>query len=302
MVSRVAKLAERLGATRTSDGWSAKCPLHDDQRASLSISEGKNGKLLVHCHAGCDQRELYRTLVRGTGLLRNFRNPKANGHAIDTQEEDAMSAAKDNANRSRAVVIWNSAVDGSGTRTETYLRARGITLPVPKALRFHPSIFHGGANRWFPAMVAIVRHGVSGTPLAVHRTFLNAAGTAKAAVEPQKMLLGTSRGGVVRLAEPAADHPLLIGEGIETVLSAMQATGHPGWSAISVWGLRTLELPDDVRDIVVLADGDDRGEEAARLAAWRWAGQGRRARIARPQRGSDFNDILMSMRSAAGNG
>lgn len=36
--------------TRSSDGWSAQCPAHDDRDPSLSVNE-KNGKILVHCHA-----------------------------------------------------------------------------------------------------------------------------------------------------------------------------------------------------------------------------------------------------------
>ena len=32
---------------------SAKCPAHDDNRASLSASTGPDGKVLLHCHAGC---------------------------------------------------------------------------------------------------------------------------------------------------------------------------------------------------------------------------------------------------------
>jgi hypothetical protein len=70
------------------------------------------------------------------------------------------------------------------------------------------------------------------------------------------------------------------GEGIETCLAAMQATGHPAWAALSTSGLRTLELPPEVRDVIVLADGDDPGEAAARACAWRWKREGRRVRIA----------------------
>jgi hypothetical protein len=33
----------------------AQCPVHDDSKASLSISVGRDGKPLVHCHAGCAQ-------------------------------------------------------------------------------------------------------------------------------------------------------------------------------------------------------------------------------------------------------
>jgi hypothetical protein len=37
---------------RNSNGWSAQCPAHNDQRNSLSVSES-DGKILLHCHAGC---------------------------------------------------------------------------------------------------------------------------------------------------------------------------------------------------------------------------------------------------------
>ena len=102
------------------------------------------------------------------------------------------------------------------------------------------------------------------------------------------MMLGPCRGGAVRLAEPG--DVLMVGEGIETCLAAMQATGHPAWAALSTSGLRTLDLPSDVRDVIVLADGDDPGEAAARDCAWRWKREGRRVRIARPPQGMDFND------------
>ena len=57
--------------------------------------------------------------------------------------------------------------------------------------------------------------------------------------------------------------------------------------------LRSLDLPDDVRNVIVLADGEDAGEAAARDCAWRWKREGRRVRIARPPRGMDFNDLLL---------
>src|SRR5262245_53157922 len=34
-------------------GFSARCPAHEDQQNSLSISSGDDGRVLVHCHAGC---------------------------------------------------------------------------------------------------------------------------------------------------------------------------------------------------------------------------------------------------------
>ena len=39
---------------RNGKGWSARCPAHEDRRPSLSVSEGDDGRALLHCHAGCD--------------------------------------------------------------------------------------------------------------------------------------------------------------------------------------------------------------------------------------------------------
>jgi hypothetical protein len=137
----------------------------------------------------------------------------------------------------------------------------------------------------------LVTRGYDGAPLAIHRTFLARDGAGKAAVEPSKMMLGPCRGGAVRLAEPG--DVLMVGEGIETCLAAMLASGHPAWAALSTCGLRALDLPKNVLDVIVLADGDDAGETAARDCAFRWKGEGRRVRIARPPEGMDFNDMLL---------
>jgi len=43
----------------------ACCPAHDDKTPSLSIENAPDGKILVHCHAGCSQDEVI-------GALRNL--------------------------------------------------------------------------------------------------------------------------------------------------------------------------------------------------------------------------------------
>ena len=47
-------LAAFNGAKKADDGWTAKCPAHEDRRASLSIGQGDDGRWLLYCHAGCD--------------------------------------------------------------------------------------------------------------------------------------------------------------------------------------------------------------------------------------------------------
>jgi putative DNA primase/helicase len=185
--------------------------------------------------------------------------------------------------------IWQASRPAEKTLVATYLQSRGISVAPPPSIRFHIGLKHPSGGVW-PAMVALVTSGATGAPLGVHRTFLDHDGNAKAPVDPQKMILGPCRSGAVRLAEPS--ELLMVGEGIETCLAAMQATHHPAWAALSISGLRSLDLPREVRNVIVLADGDDPGDAAAQACAWRWKREGRRVRIARPPRGMDFNDLL----------
>lgn len=46
-------LSKLPDAKRNGGGWISRCPGHDDRRASLSIGVGDDGRVLIHCHAGC---------------------------------------------------------------------------------------------------------------------------------------------------------------------------------------------------------------------------------------------------------
>jgi putative DNA primase/helicase len=56
-----ASIAHALEARRSGSSWMARCPAHDDRNPSLSIREG-DGKVLLHCHAGCTQRDVIAAL------------------------------------------------------------------------------------------------------------------------------------------------------------------------------------------------------------------------------------------------
>jgi hypothetical protein len=45
-------LSRVKGVRRSGSGWLAKCSAHSDRGPSLSINEN-NGKILLHCFAGC---------------------------------------------------------------------------------------------------------------------------------------------------------------------------------------------------------------------------------------------------------
>lgn len=53
--AQLATLLDRLqNVKRSGDGWSARCPAHEDHNNSLSIVEGQDGRVLLNCFAGCD--------------------------------------------------------------------------------------------------------------------------------------------------------------------------------------------------------------------------------------------------------
>ena len=56
------EIGRALNGRKVGGCWMARCPVHDDRSPSLSISAGKDGKVLVRCHAGCDQRDVIAAL------------------------------------------------------------------------------------------------------------------------------------------------------------------------------------------------------------------------------------------------
>ena len=88
---------------------------------------------------------------------------------------------------------------------------------------------------------------------------------------------------------------MLVGEGIETTLSAMQMFGLPGIACGVAHWLGVLELPRAVRRAGLLADRDEHGagERETRRAMWRWRKEGRKGdRFWPPEGFKDFNDVL----------
>ncbi len=289
-------LSRALGGRRTGNHWMAPCPTHQDRDPSLSIRDADDGKVLVYCHAGCDQ-SLVVSELRSRRLWDDAREYRRRPTRKQPPKTSSAPQVKDDSDRTASALrLWQLAVPGAGSSAEAYLHSRGIDLAVPASVRFHPRLKHPSGGGW-PGMVALVTRGPDGQVLAIHRTFLTPDGGGKAPVSPQKMMLGPCRGGAVRLAIPSGK--LMVGEGIETCLSVMQATGLPAWAALSAPGLRALDLPLEVTEITVLADGDEVGEAAAQYAAKRWRTEGRQVRIAHPGLGSDFNDLLLDARHAS---
>ena len=220
--------------------------------------------------------------LSGRSVLAQARGPRA----ISTRGADARETR---AKRARAHQMWKETRPLRGTFAEAYLHRRGVEVAGARALRFHPRLRHlVEPYASFPCLVACVQD-CAGRFLGIQRTYLQ--GSHKAPVQPVRMSLGKLRGGAVRLAEPV-DGVLLVGEGIESTAAAMQLLDRPGWAALGTAGLRALVVPNAIREVIIAADRDAPGLEAAAALAERLNAEGRRVTIVAPRVGGDFADLV----------
>lgn len=96
-------LAAFPDARRSGAHWSATCPAHEDRSPSLSITEGRDGIVLLHCHGGCGPREVLAAVgltwqvlfPRGSRKARVWMGitPYTHGHAAFESFGDDVAAA-----------------------------------------------------------------------------------------------------------------------------------------------------------------------------------------------------------------
>ena len=267
--------------------------------------------LVAACLYHGDKKAAWRWGLDWLGITRGGHTPPAPPRPVAPAEAASVPAQDDEDKRRAAHAMWLHAEAGiGGTAVESYLRGRGIDLrPLgrfPRALRFHRGLYHRPSRATLPAMVAAIS-GPDGTHIATHRTWLDQAGPGlwvKARVEMPKMTLGPFATGSIRLWRGAsgkplrdapADEPVVIGEGIETCLSVAVACPELRvLSAVSLGNMGSVWLPDQVRQVILCAEADDKA--AARMAFQRAVNRhidaGREVRVARPSLGKDFNDLL----------
>ena len=249
-------------------------------------AEGTHGDLL----------DLIR-IASGAGSLRAA---LAEARAFLSLPPAAAAGGSDSYDRTEAARrLWQRCRAIDGTHAEAYLRARAIHRCRFPALRFHPSLFYrdGGGMRRLPALVAAVT-GADSAVSGVHRTWLHPSRPAKAPVARPRKALGRVYGLAVRFGAPAAG-TLLVGEGIETVLSLVTAMPDAvAAAALSAGSLGAFAPPAGIARLVIARDNDPDGERAAERLARRCARAGVAAHVLVPE-GEDFNDDLLALGSAA---
>jgi len=292
-MSDAQRLTLALGGKWSAGRGIACCPAHEDKNPSLSLTDGSDGRLLLHCHAGCDFGAV-RDALRAQGLLTGRGGPDSaapNGQAKRRAAERAHNVKRCN----QALDLWRRAGPVNGSLAERYLKRRGITCPLPVTLRYVADCWHPGAKR-FPALLGNIE-GSNG--FAVHRTYLAPDGAGKADISPSKTMLGPTMGGAVRLSSGSGR--LVIGEGIETALSLLSGLldgSMSVWAALSAGGMRGLRLPDRPGQLTIAADGDKVGQQAAQVLAERACALGWQVSLLPAPQGCDWNDVLTGKAAA----
>jgi putative DNA primase/helicase len=270
------RVAHALKGHPSGKGWVAKCPCHDDRTASLSITEGEDGRLLMNCFAGsrCEFTDIIDAL-RDRGIIgadKLERGRRALAYVAPEPAEHKPDA--------RAAWLWNNSVPLAGTPAQNYLERRGILI-LPPSLRYHASS---------SAMLAGIQRP-DGKLVSVQSTFITARGE-KAPVETPRMTRGELRDGAVRLA--AAAEVMGLAEGTETGLSAMVMSAVPVWVSLGSKRMDNVVLPELVREVHIFGDNDQPGRDAADRAADAHQRVGRRVAMRFPPFGTkDFNDLLL---------
>jgi Toprim domain-containing protein len=286
-----ADVAHVLGGRRAGSGWIVRCPAHDDRNPSLSITDARDGKMiLVHCHAGCPQAEVISALKdRGLWPTDNWRSgkifrPKQAQLKYDQCErEDADRTAF-------ALRLWKEARDWRGTVVEKYLASRDLFLPAEfhsEAIRFHPSLKLD--RKIVGGMVALFRDITTDEPCGIHRTFLDRNGR-----KVERKMLGCIKHAAIKL-DPGENVTLglTIGEGIETCIAAGLAGFNPVWALGSATAIANFPVLAGIEAITILGEVNDGGANAcaAQACAARWMDAEKDVLSIEPLVGGDMNDV-----------
>jgi putative DNA primase/helicase len=284
-----ADIAAALGGERRSGAWlQCLCPVHGSRGATLAFRDGDRG-LIVKCFAGCSRTDILAELRR-RGLLQDREGHRPTTHlGKSTSARIRRYCAARRTAQARS--IWDHAEDARGSPVVPYFAGRCINIAPPPVLRRAPSLRRPDGT-YGPAMVTRI-DDIDGELIGISRTWLDHSQDGRWGRRDHAML-GRAAGGAVRLAPAAA--VVMVGEGLESCLAGVQATGCQHGPHSRRDGMKALVLPPIVRRVVILADNDANGtgERATHAAARRWLAEGRQAQnVMSPESGADLNDILI---------
>jgi phage/plasmid primase-like uncharacterized protein len=168
-------------------------------------------------------------------------------------------------------------------------------VPDHGGLRWHPAFpqWIDGPTR--PSIIARFTDAITAKPGGIwHRPITG----------EKPKALGPMKGHVIRLwPDEAVTTGLVIGEGVETCMSAATRIIHygtmlqPAWACTCRRNIADFPILPGIEHLTILADNDAKGDGQvdARKCAQRWAASGAEVTVLVPDElGADFNDIVRS--------
>lgn len=285
----------------------ALCAFHNERTPSMQLNDAKGTYHCFGCGASGDIVS-YVMKTEGLGFMDAMRwLGMAQLPPVDPAQR-AIAAAEDEEDRQRAIAraqgVWDKARPAPGTPAETYLRSRGILMPVPHTIRFAmtPAWYDDATGECGPDLPALVGAVVDGRDrlIGLQRIFLADGGKRKARMEKPKRSLGRVKGGALRLNSDADSygHELILTEGPEDGLSLAQELGAEVWVTLGTAMMPFIDYPPRVVSIVIAGQNDDAGRAAVEQAEDDLAERGFATRTMWPADGfKDWNDQLRGIRS-----
>lgn len=267
-------------------------PGHGREDRSLSVWLSPQGRVICHSFAGDSFADCLAHLGLDREVIRKASPAEVRAEREAREREDAAALARKLAHCQRT---WTDADPSEGTPVEIYLRSRGLVGDIPSALAHHPfAQASADARRGHPAMVALITHAQTGRCQGLHLTYLRPDGLGKAEVTPPRRVIGSQTGAVIRLASGPVGAVLAVAEGIETALSFAQIYGIPTWSCLNTSVLGGFTPPPGVECLLIAADNDKAGRDAAAKLADRMRYRCRTETYLPPTEGCDWNDFLLN--------
>ncbi|MHC2489361.1 toprim domain-containing protein [Sinorhizobium meliloti] len=284
MIGSARDLTTALGGIWRGSYGMAQCPAHDDRSPSLSIRDGDDHKVLVKCHAGCEQEDVI-TALQDRGFWPSRDHEPGSSRTWSASPPPARQQIGDRDEGRIALVrrLWREAKDPRAAPVLAYLQHRGLPplsedqLPV---FRFHPTCPFGGER--VPALIARFLPIGHDPDLEVEPTAIFRIRLDRYEGDRRKLALGPSRGQVVKLYEDISLGGVGIAEGIEKGLALAASGWRPIWVTCGTSTMRVFPLLPCMEALTVFCDRDDPGRAAALAAVARWLDAGREARILQP--------------------
>lgn len=283
------------------------CPIHTERTPSFYVIDDKGFYHCFGCGAHGDHMT-FLTKVDGLSFRAAFEALTGDTFPIVSEAERAQRKREAESETRRRIVagrsVWHGAAPAAGTLAETYLRSRGITMPLPNTVRFgRLDYFDQETGEVIatnvPAAICALQNA-AGDVVGVQRIYLSADGRRKFDVPKPKLSLGIIVGSAFRPGGHAlgSGTTAVICEGPEDGLTLAQEQSHSVLVACGTSLMPRVELPAWIASVIVAGDNNAPGRTAVKNTEEALTALGIATRATFPKEGfKDWNDQLRGIRA-----